>query len=92
MREPELSAEVIGRNGFAIQMATFSSAQRAAQSVQQLRVSGYRAYDRAVTLRDGAAAHVVFLGPYATFEGASMDLDRARQLADYNAGRIVAIE
>src|SRR5687768_4453465 len=63
-REPELSADLIGRNGFAIQMATFSSAQRAAESVEQLQTSGYRAYDRAVTLRDGAAAHVVFLGPY----------------------------
>lgn len=92
VREPELSADLIGRNGFAIQMATFSSAQRAAESVQQLRTSGYRAYDRAVTLRDGAAAHVVFLGPYATFQGASSELDRARQLPDYTAGRIVAIE
>ena len=92
MREPELSADLIGRNGFAIQMATFTSAQRAAQAVQQLRTSGYRAYDRAVTLRDGAAAHVVFLGPYATFEGASADLERARQLPDYTAGGIVAIE
>ena len=92
VRGPELSAELIGQNGFAIQMATFASAQRAAQSVEQLKTSGYRAYDRAVTLRDGADAHVVFLGPYATFEGASADLDRARQLPDYTAGRIVAIE
>jgi type II secretory pathway predicted ATPase ExeA len=91
-REPELLAEVIGRKGFAIQMATFSSAQRAAQSVEQLRASGYKAYERRVALRDGSGAYVVYLGPYADFESASVELSRARQLPDYTAGRIVPLE
>jgi cell division septation protein DedD len=90
--EPELSAEVIGRNGFLVQMATFTTAHKAAQSVQQLQSSGYKVYERRVTLADGRSAYAVYLGPYADFQRASVELERARKLPDYTAGRIVPLE
>jgi cell division septation protein DedD len=77
--------------GFAIQMATFQSAARAAQAVQEFRDAGYKAYGVERTLRDGTAAHAVFLGPYPEHTAAEGDRERARQIPGYGTGLIVPI-
>jgi cell division septation protein DedD len=72
-------------------MATFQSAVRAEQALQEFRDAGYHAYSIEVSLRDGARAIAVFLGPYAELTSAERDLERARQMPGYDSGRIVQI-
>ena len=72
-------------------MATFLSAAKAEESLQELRDNGYHAYSVQVTLRDGGLAHAVFLGPYPEREPAERDLARAQQIPGYESGRIVQI-
>jgi cell division septation protein DedD len=72
-------------------MATFQDAARAEQSLQELRAAGYHAYSIEVSLRDGARAIAVFLGPYAELAPAEQDLERARQIPGYDSGLIVQI-
>jgi len=76
---------------FVLQMATFLSAARAEQSLQEFRDAGYRAYSIEVSLRDGARAIAVLLGPYAERAPAERDLERARQIPGHDSGRIVQI-
>jgi type II secretory pathway predicted ATPase ExeA len=73
----------------AIQIATFESAARAAQALQELRDAGFRAYTVAVQLRDGTAALAVFLGPYDERASADRDLDRVTKMPGYGGGWVV---
>ena len=77
--------------GFALQMATFQSAARAAQAVQEFRDAGYNAYGAERSLRDGTVAHAVFLGPYTERAAAEGDRERASQIPGYGTGLIVPL-
>jgi type II secretory pathway predicted ATPase ExeA/cell division septation protein DedD len=83
-----------GRTGarLALQMATFQSQARAAQALQEFHAAGYHAYSTEVSLRDGARAVAVFLGPYAELAAAERDLDRARHMPGYGSGRLVQLD
>ena len=91
--EPPRPAESVAsaREGFAIQVATFQSASRAAESVRELEAAGYDAFDVEVTLRSGDRARAVFLGPYSDRPSAAREYERAQQLPGYTTGRIVEV-
>jgi general secretion pathway protein A len=74
-----------------IQIATFESASRAAQALQEFQDAGYRAYTVDVQLRDGSAAHAVFLGPYDDRASADQDLERVTKMPGYGAGWVVEV-
>ena len=78
---------------FALQMATFQSAARATQSLQEVRDAGYSAYSVEVSLRDGERSYAVFLGPYFGLARAQAqrDLEHAQQLSGYDGGRLVQV-
>jgi len=76
---------------FAIQMATFLSAQRAARSVEELRDAGFGAYSVETTLSDGRRVHAVRLGPYAELNQAERDLVDARQISGYDGVHVVPV-
>ena len=72
-----------------IQMATFLSASRAAESAQEFQTAGHRASSVPVSLRDGKPAFAVILGPYAGRAEAESALARAQQVPGYGPGQIV---
>jgi len=78
--------------GFAVQMATFQSAGRAAQAAQEFRDAGYLAYSVERSLRDGTRVHAVILGPYMERADAERARERAREIPGYDSGLIVAID
>jgi type II secretory pathway predicted ATPase ExeA len=78
--------------GFAVQMATFQSAGRAAQAAQEFRGAGYLAYSVERSLRDGTRVHAVILGPYVARAQAERDRARAREIPGYDSGLIIPID
>jgi cell division septation protein DedD len=95
-REGERAASEKSRNGqtgakFVLQMATFQTPARAEQALQEFSDAGYVAYSREVSLKDGAPAFTVFLGPYADLALAEQDLARARQIPGYVSARVVPV-
>jgi general secretion pathway protein A len=78
--------------GFAVQMATFQSAGRAAQAAQEFRDAGYLAYSVERSLRDGSRVYAVILGPYMERADAERARERAREIPGYDSGLIVAID
>jgi cell division septation protein DedD len=80
-----------GMTKFVLQMATFQNPARAARSLQEFRDAGYHAYTIEVSLRDGARAIAVLVGPYAEIGPAERDLAGARQIPGYGGGRIVQV-
>jgi cell division septation protein DedD len=77
--------------GFAVQMATFQSAGRAAQAAQEFRNAGYPASSVERSLRDGTHVYAVILGPYLVRAEAERDRERAREVAGFDSGLIVPI-
>jgi type II secretory pathway predicted ATPase ExeA/cell division septation protein DedD len=75
---------------FLIQMATFQSATRAAESARLFQTTGHTAVSVEVPLRDGKRAYAVFLGPYADRAQAERELQRAQMTPGYS-GRIVEV-
>jgi cell division septation protein DedD len=75
-----------------IQMATFQSAVRAAESVQEFQAAGHSASSTEVLLRDGTRAFAVLLGPFVDRAQAEDALARAQQVPGYGAGTIVKTE
>jgi hypothetical protein len=76
---------------FAIQMATFQRGVAASESVREMQLLGYGAFQVEVSLRNGDRAFAVFLGPYLDRADADRDYERARQIPGYVAGRIVEV-
>jgi type II secretory pathway predicted ATPase ExeA len=77
---------------FAVQMATFRTKARAAESIRELTDAGYKAFTTEIGLRDGARAIGVFLGPYTERAAAAQELERAQLTPGYGVGRVVEID
>jgi type II secretory pathway predicted ATPase ExeA len=75
----------------ALQIATFQSATRAQQAVDQLRAAGYRAYSVELAPQNGERMLTVFLGPYSDVSDAERDLDAVRRIPDYVTARVVPL-
>jgi type II secretory pathway predicted ATPase ExeA/cell division septation protein DedD len=73
----------------ALQMATFQSAARAEQAMQELRNAGYRAYSVELPPRDGERVLAVLVGPYTDRAPAERDLGTTRQLPGYASARLI---
>lgn len=85
------SAAPVDAPTFAVQMATFRSKARAAESIRELGAAGYSAFSAEIGLRDGERAFGVFLGPYTERAAAALDLERAQLTPGYGIGRVVQI-
>jgi general secretion pathway protein A len=72
-----------------LQMATFQTAARTQQAIQELRDAGYRAYSVELPPQDGERMLAVLLGPYTELASAERDLDAARDLPGYSTARVV---
>jgi len=77
---------------YALLMATFQGDERTAKSLQELRDAGFKAFRAEVSLRDGGAAQVVYVGPYTDRSEAERDLERARDLPGYDGARLVTLK
>jgi cell division septation protein DedD len=73
-------------------MATFQGDERTAKSLQELRDAGFKAFRVEVSLRDGGAAQVVYVGPYTDRSEAERDLERARDLPGYDSARLITLK
>ena len=90
---PPVPAAKTARNQsrFLIQMATFQSSARAAESAEQFQAAGHTAVSVEVPLRDGKRAFAVFLGPYTERAQAERELQRAQSTPGYGSGRVVEV-
>ncbi len=95
---PDLAAPPVGSatpagpaGPVALQMATFQSAVRAQQAVDELRAAGFDARSIPVSLRDGQPAIVVMLGPFPDVPTAERELARAQQIPGYDTARVVPV-
>jgi general secretion pathway protein A len=88
---PVAGSSNAGAPRFAVQMATFRTRARAAESVRELGAAGFDAFGTEVSLQDGGRAFAVFLGPYSDRTAADADLERAQLLPGYGTGWVVQI-
>ena len=86
------AASPVPATRFALLMATFQSDERTAKSLQELRDAGFNAFRVDVSLVDGGAAQVVYVGPATDRAEAERDLERARQLQGYEGARLVTLK
>jgi type II secretory pathway predicted ATPase ExeA/cell division septation protein DedD len=77
---------------FALLMATFEGNERTEKSLEELRTAGFKAFRVEVSLHDGGAAQVVYVGPYTDRAEAERDLERARDLPGYDGARLVTLK
>jgi cell division septation protein DedD len=73
-------------------MATFRGDERTEKSLQELRDASFKAFRVQVSLQDGSAAQVVYVGPYTDRLEAERDLERARELTGYEGARLVTLK
>jgi general secretion pathway protein A len=89
---PANAASSVPATRFALLMATFQGDERTAKSLQELRDAGFKAFRVEVSLRDGGAAQVVYVGPYTDRSEAERDLERARDLPGYDSARLITLK
>jgi len=86
------AASSVPATRFALLMATFQGDERTEKSLQELRDAGFKAFRVEVSLQDGSAAQVVYVGPYTDRSEAERHLERARELAGYDGARLVTLK
>jgi type II secretory pathway predicted ATPase ExeA len=86
---PAAAEPVQGATQVALQMATFQTAARVQQAIEELRSAGYRPYSVELAPQDGERMLAVLLGPYSDQAAAEHDLDAVRRLPGYGSARVV---